>query len=398
MSTNTSYSAEQYSTGYNAYLPENTSSSWNEHQEPNSYSSWGSSASFTHPSPSSSPYNHQQEEYQSAVETSSQYASHSSYHDTNYRSAPSSASSDSSLSPHMVLTPTHDGYVELPRLEAQPPLEHAAVHGLNTHDMQSSCYAHSPDWCADGLEPHTSYGMAPTLTRAWFSEEHTAINDKTRTQRFHPPNQGYEMAPHNPMSSHSVLFSQQQYRHSQQQQQQHQQQQRPQLYPLQIPCNTQYNHSITHHHPQHQIFASNHPSTAVASTSLSNALSPPKVSPTPRIQPPIKLHHPRPSRRIPIISLSELASASADALVSPSAHATTEVSPISPPRQTAYRSYDAPAKPDDLHSRRPAPQLTTSSWSPIGDYYSDQISCEPTQRDGFLLCSCGCMESYTIPE
>jgi hypothetical protein len=115
-------------------------------------------------------------------------------------------------------------------------------------------------------------------------------------------------------------------------------------------------------------------------------------------QPPLKLHQPRPSRRIPIISLSNLASACDD-------HLDTHVQ--DPERNASEEALSIP--PLSLDFNRVSSMLSLPAVDggntqhlkymlyPTSDVYS------PTYGVGFdghsgkaILCNCGCMESYTF--
>jgi len=120
-------------------------------------------------------------------------------------------------------------------------------------------------------------------------------------------------------------------------------------------------------------------------------------SATTTTQAPLKLHQPRPSRRIPIISLSNLASACDDFAIStrvqePNRHASEQPpSPLSLDYNRASSMLSLPAA-DGGNTQ----QLKYMLY-PISDVYS------PTFGVGFdghsgkaILCNCGCMESYTF--
>ena len=126
-------------------------------------------------------------------------------------------------------------------------------------------------------------------------------------------------------------------------------------------------------------------------SSISDASTP---SQTPN-QPPLKLHQPRPSRRIPIISLSDLASACDDPL-------TNHVQ--DPKRNASEEALSAPPLSLDFKSMLSLPAVDAGNTQqlkymlyPTSDVYS------PTYGVGFdghsgkaILCNCGCMESYTF--
>ncbi|KAF8220786.1 hypothetical protein L208DRAFT_734590 [Tricholoma matsutake] len=118
-----------------------------------------------------------------------------------------------------------------------------------------------------------------------------------------------------------------------------------------------------------------------SSSSSSSPLSTPEIT----IRTPITVHQPRPSRRIPIVSLSELASA-------------CDVSMSSTREDAIYQ------KP----SRELLSPLTTNisanytpPYSPIHSLFSDAYTA-PTHlfkdSEEVVICSCGCMGSYTITQ
>jgi hypothetical protein len=132
-------------------------------------------------------------------------------------------------------------------------------------------------------------------------------------------------------------------------------------------------------------------------------------SPIRHMQPPLKLHQPRPSRRIPIISLDELASASEGVL-----------------QPVRRRKYSKPSHSSGPYPRSPVEALSPlpldcHGFSPvlekreIGHISTSKISSyqpsrpHPISNPGLsalfrpgglptkvITCSCGCMESYTI--
>ena len=141
--------------------------------------------------------------------------------------------------------------------------------------------------------------------------------------------------------------------------------------------------------------------SSASSSSSSSPLSTPEIT----IRTPITVHQPRPSRRIPIISLSELASACDD----------FSMSSASPGGKVSHRK-----PPQDLLSplATSASSKYTSSYSPTYPSFSDEMGIEGTpfpvpfsfeEKNTFTIpthpytdsgevvtCSCGCMESYTI--
>jgi hypothetical protein len=110
----------------------------------------------------------------------------------------------------------------------------------------------------------------------------------------------------------------------------------------------------------------------------------------------LKLHQPRPSRRIPIISLSNLASACDDIsnqVQEPRRHASEEAPfPLSLDFNTISSMLSLPAVDgDNTHHLKYIPYPTTSNvYSPTYGVGYDGHSGKA------ILCNCGCMESYTF--
>ncbi|KAF8807989.1 hypothetical protein BYT27DRAFT_7190084 [Phlegmacium glaucopus] len=190
--------------------------------------------------------------------------------------------------------------------------------------------------------------------------------------------------------------------------------------PMHYNSNGEFNrsHQVArgHHSSYPQTFVDNDPSMSLSlnampdSSALSALLLPPIASSssisdpytitppshqlaTTTNQAPLKLHQPRPSRRIPIISLSNLASACDDFAISthvkePKRQASEEVpSPVS----TGFNRVSYPVA-DGRNNQHLKYMLY-----PANDMYS------PTFAAGFdghcgkaILCNCGCMESYTF--
>ena len=165
-----------------------------------------------------------------------------------------------------------------------------------------------------------------------------------------------------------------------------------------------------------QTFVDNNPTTSsnlTADSSTLPALRLPPITPsssildpyttTPPSQPPatttnqapLKLHQPRPSRRIPIISLSNLASA-CDDFVSPThiqeskRHVSEARSPLSDfNRVSSMLSLPAVDGGNTQHLKY--------MLYPTSDVYSPTFRVDFDGHSGkAILCNCGCMESYTF--
>ena len=169
-------------------------------------------------------------------------------------------------------------------------------------------------------------------------------------------------------------------------------------------------HRSIHSHP----FVDNNPTMDFSSSSMpdssSDALLPslsisdPSTSPSPIDpntssphinQPPLKLHQPRPSRRIPIISLSNLASACddiANQVQEPKRHASEEAPfPLSLDFNRISSMLSLPAVDGgNTHHLKYMLYPTSNVYSPTYGVGYDGHSGKA------ILCSCGCMESYTF--
>lgn len=122
-------------------------------------------------------------------------------------------------------------------------------------------------------------------------------------------------------------------------------------------------------------------STAVSPLQVFNPLPPP-------IQPPpsLPLHQPRPSRRIPIISLSQLASACDEFDTAPQRKPTTTHKSRIEIRSNSSYLYPAHAQESQYLKYGRHKQMPMASSFAQGD-----------NRIGrFVQCSCGCMESYAV--
>jgi hypothetical protein len=110
----------------------------------------------------------------------------------------------------------------------------------------------------------------------------------------------------------------------------------------------------------------------------------------------LKLHQPRPSRRIPIISLSNLASACDDItnqVQEPKRHASEEAPfPLSLDFNTISSMLSLPAVDggNTLQHLKYMPYPTSNVYSPTYGVGYDGHAGKA------ILCNCGCMESYTF--
>lgn len=130
-----------------------------------------------------------------------------------------------------------------------------------------------------------------------------------------------------------------------------------------------------------------------------SAISDPSTSPSQSPnQPPLKLHQPRPSRRIPIVSLSDLASACDNPLTNhvqdPKRNAEEEALSV-PPLSLDFNGVSSMLSLPAVDGGNT--QHLKYMLYPTSDVYS------PTYGVGFdghsgkaILCNCGCMESYTF--
>jgi len=135
--------------------------------------------------------------------------------------------------------------------------------------------------------------------------------------------------------------------------------------------------------------------------SLPSIPAPPNSSITPSTsswpshaaQVPIKLHQPRPSRRIPIVSLDELASVSENFILPPhkTCHlANSPVEALSPlPLDFHHQSFES------NHARicEGGSQSKNDIFCPKFSMLRPPDGGEPCQ---VILCACGCMETYTF--
>lgn len=134
------------------------------------------------------------------------------------------------------------------------------------------------------------------------------------------------------------------------------------------------------------------------SSTSSSTLSSPELT----VRTPFTLHQPRPSRRIPIVSLSELALACDDFAQSPSMQSLPYqelLSPLTLDFPAKYTSVYSPEHPSLLGETR----IEGPRFAHQEQKYPHQFHTAPTYYVGdrseeVVLCSCGCMESYVIPQ
>ena len=137
------------------------------------------------------------------------------------------------------------------------------------------------------------------------------------------------------------------------------------------------------------------PLPSIPAESPSNSSIAPSTSswPSHATQVPIKLHQPRPSRRIPIVSLDELASISENFILPPhkTCHlANSPVEALSPlPFDFHHQSFES------NHARicEGGLQSKSDNFCPKFSMLRPPDGGEPRQ---VILCSCGCMETYTF--
>ena len=137
------------------------------------------------------------------------------------------------------------------------------------------------------------------------------------------------------------------------------------------------------------------PSSSISDPSTSPSHIDPSSSSSNINQPPLKLHQPRPSRRIPIISLSNLASACDDIdtqAQEPKRHASEEAPfPLSFDFNRISNTLSfAAVDGGNTHHLKYMPYPTSNVYSPTYGVGYDGHSGKA------ILCNCGCMESYTF--
>jgi len=124
--------------------------------------------------------------------------------------------------------------------------------------------------------------------------------------------------------------------------------------------------------------------------------SPVSSNPSPS-QPPLKLHQPRPSRRIPIISLSKLASAcDAFPLQSPPKDPRGRVSEeITAPLSTQSSGSLSMSQSHRKITQDRSTWIKLPSLHPTSSIYTPIFPCGTHGDEGNVLsCNCGCQESY----
>jgi len=176
-------------------------------------------------------------------------------------------------------------------------------------------------------------------------------------------------------------------------------QQHPRLYPSQDSIYTPFNSTSS---SSTSILAESETNTTQSTIIPQLASSHPT---SPEQSNPITVLQPRPRRCIPIISLSEIASAWGMSSKDYSSQSQEALSPLDLHCQeyTTAFSQSHPlsfADTSPIDSSRnsmpsgnvPTPMDTSTDLDPTLSFYSEQV---PT---GIVLCSCGCMESYVIPE
>ncbi|KAF9469687.1 hypothetical protein BDZ94DRAFT_1243024 [Collybia nuda] len=175
----------------------------------------------------------------------------------------------------------------------------------------------------------------------------------------------------------------------------------PQNTPLSTPPSTS-SFTLTSPSPYHTSRPINSTVSPSASSDTSSSSSSTLPSPELTVRTPITLHQPRPSRRIPIISLSELALACDDFAASPPTQSFPYQELLSP------LTLDFPAKYTSVYSpEHPSLSGETRIEGPRFAHpeqgYPYQSHTEPTYYVGHnsedvVLCSCGCMESFVISQ
>lgn len=292
-----------------------------------------------------------------------------SHYDPTY-SAPSSASSSSSVSSRMVLTPSCDEYSDL---EESTETYHNVLGGNNKGRCLPERWSESA-WSPWEEANLRLQDMDISMPAAW-SPSHPAGRNipaiHAQSQSLHPAsNARKDYSPYRRAIDAT-------------------QQQRTQLYPLHIPVNDQSNYvSSSQSYQQH--FVSAYPNT-VSPSAFSN-FSPASASASPPRNPirPMKLHQPRPSRRIPIISLSELAEASTELLKPPSGRYPQPIA--SPVVLSPLQLFCDEFKPYD-GSFSPSSGSLPYGVQPTWEAPHDAAATAPNE---IVQCSCGCMETYTI--
>ncbi|RDB29402.1 hypothetical protein Hypma_015955 [Hypsizygus marmoreus] len=135
--------------------------------------------------------------------------------------------------------------------------------------------------------------------------------------------------------------------------------------------------------------------------SSSSSSSSPSTSSSPELilHTPIPLHHPRPSRHIPIVSISELASACDDTSFTPLKHSIpshTEsqelLSPLSLDSPANYMSTFSPLYPEHVSIANNVEHEDVFQKCATGGYYS------LGNGEAMMFCGCGCHQSFGLYE
>jgi hypothetical protein len=137
-----------------------------------------------------------------------------------------------------------------------------------------------------------------------------------------------------------------------------------------------------------------------STSSSPSPLSTPEIT----IRTPITVHQPRPSRRIPIVSLSELASACDDYPVSPTSKDASHRKPfrelLSPLTTTISAKFASPYSP--MYSFSDEMGIEGASFPVPFAFGEKNVYTAPTHlindSEEVVVCSCGCMASYTLPQ
>ena len=137
-----------------------------------------------------------------------------------------------------------------------------------------------------------------------------------------------------------------------------------------------------------------------ASSDSSSCSSSPLLTPEITIRTPITLHQPRPSRRIPIISLSELASACEDFPGSPK-RTSTDQKPsqrLPPPLQINDFLTNCASMSSPHHSTFTSNPFRSQFVPEIKNTYTAPTYLVGEDSEEVVFCSCGCRESYTLSQ
>ncbi|PFH52331.1 hypothetical protein AMATHDRAFT_46450 [Amanita thiersii Skay4041] len=136
-------------------------------------------------------------------------------------------------------------------------------------------------------------------------------------------------------------------------------------------------------------------SSPSVSSDTTSSSSPSLLSPTVHVQQPLVLHQPRPCRRIPIISLSQLASACDEIDPTSSQTSTLELSPL----PLKYLDFDL--DPSCNESSSVGAQKLTSQLPASNTSVAYNINMGPVDQGSILKrtiwCSCGCMKYVATP-